>query len=127
MTIFWSQHDGRESLHCRLENASARTLQIDLARVPWKTPGLFDWTALTAKGKIVYKTSVVESLVGGPDPVSLSSGQALEGDIDFRYVPIPAAARREDLILMWRHGVRIIQGSDNGALSGVTFLPKRSQ
>jgi hypothetical protein len=125
MTMFWKQEAGREYLHCRLENTFAHNIALDGSAVTWKTPGLLDFSAITGRGRLVYKNGFLESLIAVPTPVPVAPGQALEGDIDLQYLPIPSTARGEDLLLLWSHGVRIIHGDGNGAVSGVTFLPKR--
>ena len=127
MTMYWREQSGREYLHCRLQNTSGRTLEVDSSGVLWATPGLFDFTAISAEGKILYKSVILQSLQAEPQPVAIAPGQAIEGDIDLKYIPVPTTARSQDLLLMWKHGVHIVHGAASGAVSGVTYLPKRGR
>jgi hypothetical protein len=128
MTASWKEEAGRGYLHCRLENTSARTLELNASALPWKTPGLFSFAALTARGEYVYATTFVESVMAGPEPISLIPGQTIEGDIDAKFLPAPITARSRELVLVWKHGVAFYPREAGGAaVSGITFLPKNSQ
>ena len=129
MTMTWTRRGDQEYLHCRLRNVAAYLVEIDARAAPWRNYSFIDWTALTAKGEVVYKTGAVEGAGSiRTERVSLHSGQVLEGDIELNKLPDQLRVRRVDLLLMWNADVGIIGGPPLRlgpvTVSGVTFLPR---
>jgi hypothetical protein len=127
MTISIQQVTGHEVLHCRLENTSVNAIELDSSALPWRTPALFQFRTVTAQGKVLprYPPIVIQSM-GLPQFVSVASGEILEGDVDFAYMPVGELPRGEDLLLLWSHGLGIDRGARHAVLTGITLLPKRS-
>jgi hypothetical protein len=125
MTILVAQVNGHEVLRCRLENTSANTIELNSSTLPWVTPGLFDFAAVTAAGKVVRRNGFVNQLMNMPASVFIAPGGTLEGNVDWAYMPIGELPRNEDILLVWSHGLDIIRGTGPTVVSGITFLPKR--
>jgi hypothetical protein len=101
----------RVILHCLLKNVSiaATAIDVDASTLPWKNPEDFDFNAVAANGDVVHRNPPpveVAQIRGLPTPLTIASGESIEGDIELSKMPIGALPRNEDLLLLWSTGIR---------------------
>jgi hypothetical protein len=118
----------RVILHCVLRNVSiAKTaIDVDESTLPWRNADFFDINAVTANGKVVHRNPwpVELARISGPrTPLTVASGQSIEGEMDLGAMPINGLPRDEDLLLLWSSSIREFRAdNDSVVLRGVTFM-----
>jgi hypothetical protein len=142
MTMTVLDSEGHTVLHCRLRNLSSRPLVLDRSRLPWNTPMFFTGTVLTSRGRTfpIAPPLIVAQVMAMPSPISIGPHQALEGNLELKYLPKnpmagPPIPRDVDALLMWSYDLSIYgqtrpQGSSANderqiqavRVVGVTFL-----
>lgn len=93
----------------------------ELAEVP--AGRLLSLRVRAVQRRYLYRTGDTGGIRNSPNPVLVASGEVLEGDIDLMSTTLREIDRREDLLVLWSHGVTIDR-TGGAALSGVIFLPK---
>ena len=118
------ERDGKEFIHCVLENATGEPIILNASTLPWETPGFFNVNAVTPEGKVLRRSGIESVLSSGPDPVSFGSEIPLEGDFEVQYLPIPNLPRSQDLLLLWSYPLQTIDGRGY-RVAGTLVLEKR--
>ena len=121
----------RVTLHCVLKNVSivATAIDVDASTLPWQNPEDFDINAVAANGDVVHRNPppvAVGQIRGAPTPLSIASGESIEGEMELGKMPIGALPRREDLLLLWSTSIREFRSDNYLRLSGVTLLGAKS-
>lgn len=122
----------RVILHCLLKNVSilATSIDVDASTLPWKNPEDFDFNAVAANGDVVHRNPPpveVAQIHGLPAPLTIASGESIEGEIELGKMPIGALPRNEDLLLLWSTPIREFRSDNSLRLSGVTLLKASAQ
>lgn len=127
LTIHAEDKGGRVALRCVLRNMSANAIDVDSTRLPWITPGFFSVDAVTASGQVVHRNAQVMQISSStPQPVSIASGESVQGDIDLDSMPIHGLPRREEILLLWSYGLGDGGSGAHYFLSGITLLEEKS-
>ena len=109
MTMTVRDSGGHPVLHCRLQSPLDKSLALDRSRLPWKQPIFFRGTFVTSTGRtFAIAPGVITYLVGEPDPFSLATTEAVEGDFQPKYLPGnpmvgPRIPQDEDALLLWSY------------------------
>jgi hypothetical protein len=119
------------TLHCALKNVSilATAIDVDASILPWRNPEDFDINAVAANGDVVHRNPPpveVAQIRGLPTPLTIASGESIEGEMELGKMPIGALPRNEDLLLLWSTSIREFRSGNYLRLSGVTLLKAKS-
>jgi hypothetical protein len=123
-----AKNDGdRVALHCVLRNVSIAATPINLepSTLPWRNPDFFEIDAVTANGKVVHRSQGPIELGPAsalPSPLTVTSGNAIEGDMFLHEMPTGGLPTNEDLLLLWSTSIRVFNSDIATELRGVTFL-----
>ena len=117
----------RVMLHCVLKNVSIATtaIVVDASTLPWRNPEDFDINAVAANGDVVHRNPPpveVAQIRGLPTPLTIASGNSIEGEMELDKMPIGSLPRHKDLLLLWSTSIRSIPSDHPTELSGATFL-----
>jgi hypothetical protein len=116
----------RVILHCVLRNVSiaATAIDVDASTLPWRNPDFFEIDAVTANGKVMHRSRPIElgPISALPSPLTVASGEAIEGDMYLHEMPITGLPTNEDLLLLWSTSIRVFNSESATELRGVTFL-----
>jgi hypothetical protein len=118
------ERDGKDVIHCVLENGTGAPITLDASTLPWETPGFFNVNAVTPDGKVLRGSGLVSVLSSGPNPVTLEEDKPLEGDVEVKYLPIADLPRSQDLLLLWSYPLGTIDGRGY-RVAGTLVLKKR--
>jgi hypothetical protein len=118
---------GRVTLHCVLKNVSIATtaIVVDASTLPWRNPEGFDINAVAANGDVVHRDPPpveVAQIRGMPTPLTIASGNSIEGEMELGKMPIGSLPRHKDLLLLWSTSIRSIPSDHATELRGATFL-----
>lgn len=123
-----AKSDGdRVALHCVLRNVSIAATPINLepSTLPWRNPDFFEIDAVTANGKVVHRSQGPIELGPAsalPSPLTVTSGNVIEGDMFLHEMPTGGLSINEDLLLLWPTSIRVLNSDIAAELRGVTFL-----
>ena len=127
-----AKNDGdRVILHCVLRNVSiaATPIAIEPFTLPWRNPDFFEIDAVTASGKVVHRGQrpiELEPASELPSSLTVSPGNAIEGDMSLHEMPNSGLPTNEDLLLIWSTTIRVLNSDTAEELRGVTFLKAAS-
>ena len=117
----------RITLHCVLRNVSIaeNPIDVDASTLPWRNADLFEIDAVTLNGKVVHRCLwpiELGRISAVPSPLTVASGESIEGDMYLREMPIGGIPTNEDLLLVWSTSMRVFNSETATELRGVTFL-----
>ena len=127
-----AKNDGdRVALHCVLRNVSIAATPVNLepSTLPWRNPDFFEIHAVTASGKVVHRSQEPIELGPAselPSPLTVTPGNAIEGDMFLHEMPNSGLPTNEDLLLIWSTLIRVSNSDAAEELRGVTFLKAAS-
>jgi hypothetical protein len=124
--------NGKIILHCVLRNTSDAALTINGSRLPWTSPTRLSVYAVGANGKVPLRPPPpvqISVLEAAPNPIVISQGEILEGDVELTsgpILPIGDLPRDLDILLMWSYWLDISTPGENPFFSGLTFIGRRA-
>jgi hypothetical protein len=116
-----------------IRNVSAKDIDVDQESLPWNNADAFSVNAVAADGKVIRQNPdsalAVTARISAPHaPVTLASGESMEGRIDMGLMRIGNIPHNQDLLLLWAYPLLKDWHSDaHYMLSGITLLNARSQ